>query len=73
MMLNKPTTDAESVPCHVMRCLVPAAWQLTIEDDGRPVTNYACCPTHAAQNVEALPRPGRRITLDALQVVAVAR
>jgi len=75
--MSHPTTtttpDAESVPCHVVRCLTPAAWRLTVSDHGEVVTSNCYCAAHAAQNVEALPRPGRRVTLDALQVEAVAR
>lgn len=42
-------------------------------DNGRTLTTGHYCPEHAAQNVLALPRAGRRVQLDALDVLAVAR
>ena len=66
-------TTNHSTPCRVLRCLTTAAWLVQVTDDGRPVTSGHYCPEHAAQNVAALPRPGRRVQLDALDVLAVAR
>lgn len=67
------TTNHTPTPCRVVRCIAPAAWLVQVTDDGRPVTSGHYCPQHAAQNVAALPRAGRRVQLDALDVLAVAR
>ena len=56
--------------CRVLRCDAPAAWRLNIADHGKHVTSGNYCCKHV--NVPA-PQPGRRITLDALDVLAVTR
>jgi len=68
MSCTTTTPDAVRVQpaCHVRRCIAPAAWRLAVMDDGATVTANTYCATHAAQHVAALPRAGRRLTLDAL-------
>ena len=60
-------------PCRVLRCLTPAAWRLTVTDEGRHVLTGDYCAVHAAMNVADLARAGRRLTFDALTVAAVTR
>lgn len=64
--------NTTSNSCHVLRCIAPAVWRLTIDDDGREQMSGVYCGEHAAQHVR-LARPGRRITLDAVESLAVAR
>mgnify|MGYP000896918282 FL=1 len=59
-------TAPQPVACHVRRCILPPVWRLAVTDDGATVTANTYCATHAAQHVAALPRAGRRITLDAI-------
>lgn len=61
------TTTATPAACQVLRCSAPAAWLLTITDDGQTVTRDPYCAGHAAERVRSMARPGRRLTLDAAQ------
>ena len=70
MSTNSPTIEGQ---CRVLRCLNGAAWQVTVTDHGKHVLTARYCAAHAAQHSTNIPKPGRRVILDALGVEGVGR